>query len=323
MNEILENRVLRRHLTLFIGVTLTVGVATIMERFHRIDLAIMGYPGHRLHLSWFLITFVGLFAAGIVLAVASTRWHRRLGVASGGLFLAGVLLIADAALFNYQGLIILLPEFHGPHYSGWLAVIVALLSALSVLALGYWRFRAEVGDRDGKVIYTIVAALLPLLFVGEIALLIVHRHTFHGNSQALWISVGLFLVSVVLLGAGVFFSRRLKVLGSVLSLSGVIMAFESAFVSVSTKAMLSKALAAIAIAVAAALIGYVAFLRRGETVERLPGVEPATKGEGDHADTELVLHFSGDIVPGDARLVEVPLGDGLVFRGFATRRPKT
>ena len=168
MNEVIQNRMLREFLTLFIAVMFTLSAGLMLKSVHPVPqtfftwwyepegeawqaqhpepsasaasaqarawesapgpLATM-FAGHP-------VTFLVLFGAGLVLAVCATVWQVRLSALSRGTYLAGVLLIADAALFNTDAFNVL---DRRPLSLSLLLAACALASVTALLALGAWR----------------------------------------------------------------------------------------------------------------------------------------------------------------------------------------
>lgn len=314
MNEIIQNRVLRGFLTLFIGVMLALSLALLLKSF-------LPAPD-TITVAWMVSTFLILFASGVGLAVASTVWRVQLAVLSGGLFLAGILAAGDATLLNIDGLTNLdVLGSGGPRHSGVLLVVFALIATCTVLGLGYWRFHGDQPNRDGQRFYTILAALLPVWLVLVTTARVVARLNLTDNRATVTYCAAFFGASVVLLAVGMLFSRTLELIGNVLTLSAVIMAFASVIASLQLNDYRATALIALAATAVAMFVGYQAFSRRGEIVESV-GARTVAAGVELAGDDVLVLYASGETPPADAKLVEVPIGEGLVFRGFASRRPR-
>lgn len=316
MNEIIQNRVLRGFLTLFVGVMLALSIGLMMQSIYPAPQTIVA--------SWAVVTFLALFALGVGLAVASTVWQERLTVLSGGIFLAGVLAIADAALLNIAGLGALDPFGGNPtRFTAWLVVLYAFVASASLFALGWWRFHGEVKNRDGQRFYTILTALLPVWFVWVAVWRVTEKLHIIDRPAIVWYCFAFFVFAVVFLAVGMLFSRQLQLLGNVLSLSAVILAFASVMASFGLENFRTTALIALAATVVAMFVGYKAFSQRTERVQSVEVLRNASHSRDTSdvtADDVLVLYASGETPPSDAKLVEVPLGNGIVFRGFAVHR---
>jgi hypothetical protein len=283
------------------------------------------YPApESIHLRWELGTFAVIFVVGICLAIGSTVWQERLAVLSGGIFLAGVLAITDAALLNIAGVQALdITGGGAPRFTGLALVFFAFVASASLLGLGWWRFHGDASNRDGQRFYTILAALMPVWFVGVAVARLASRLKLTDNNTTIAYCAAFFLAAVVLLAVGMLFSRQLQLLGNVLSLSAVILAFASVIASFGLQNFRTTAMIALAATAVAMYVGYRAFSQRSEQVENVGVYAARDLGLADEIGGDvLVLYASGETPPSDAKLMEVALADGLVFRGFVARRSK-
>lgn len=276
----------------------------------------------RAFITWAVVSFLVLFGIGSFFAVGATLWQQRLAVLSGGVFLAGVLVIADAAVLNFEGLVVLDVESAATVVVGWLLVPFALIATGALLAQGWWRYRAEGGSRDGQRFYSIIAAVAPVWLVGVAVNRTLDALGVSNKANIeMWYCIAFFVAAVILLTVGMLLSRELGLLGNILTLSAVIMAFASVIASLSLDSLGTTGAIALAATAVAMLVGHKAFSDRVERVESI-AVQEGTLATTAHsaAGTVLVLYASGENPPSDAKLVEVELGNGVVYRGFAARR---
>jgi hypothetical protein len=265
--------------------------------------------------TWAAITFGTLLLLGIALSVGSTLLRDRLGVLYGGIFLAGVFVIADASILNFN-----LSVFTSSGGISWTPVVCGWLGIIALFVLGWWKFvKLSIDHSDGQGTYMLIAALAPVYVIGAtVAKILDMLHL--TDSSGLWVSMTYLISAAMLLSLGLVFSKKLGLLGNIITISAVIMAFGSVFSSFSMQSMGTTAAVGFAAVAFTMFVAWKTLAKRGEKVLEIANTSAAGATTVPVDGERVLVLYAGEKPPSDAVIVEVPLGNGVVYRGFGAYR---